>query len=328
MRSTLRLSVLCTLPLIATTAAAESNSSFYFGLDNDGVFGVDQDYTNGIFLSYSTETVLNEDSLFYYLPTEPFAKGSGNETRWSIEFGQKMWTPSDIEATDPLPGERPFAGLLYGEASLYALDDDQVSSFGLLIGTTGENSFAEEGQKLVHSITNSDDPNGWHNQIYNQIVVNLSHKNDRRFYESNSESGWGGEWSGNYRAMLGNFRSEVAVGGLYRWGYQLSDSFGSTNISNEASLDPTMIRRAKTGGYLFSGIEGRYRFNDITIDGDRPDTVPETTVENIQATAVLGAVGYYNGWGVSFSIAAKSNDFEEDNSKFLANGSLALFWLF
>jgi hypothetical protein len=328
MYSTLRLTALAVLPLIASSALAESNSAFYFGLDNDGVFGVDQDYTNGIFFSYSTDIELDKDSIFYHLPTEPFKQGLDNEMKWSIQMGQKMWTPSDLTASEPQPGERPYAGLLFAEASLYALDDDQVSYFGLMLGTTGDNALTEHSQKFVHSLTGSPDPNGWDYQIYEQVVLNLNHKNDQRHFYQPQESGWGSEFSTNYRAMLGNFRTEVAVGGLYRWGYQLHDSFGSTNISNEASLNPAMIRRAKTGGYFFGGIEGRYRFNDITIDGDRPDEVPETNVENLQATAVLGAVGYYRGWGISFSIAAKSKDFEEDNSNFLANGSLALFWLF
>lgn len=239
-----------------------------------------------------------------------------------------MWTPSDLRSRTPIEGERPYASLLYVDASLYALDEDQVSRFGVMIGTTGDNALTEHSQKFVHSLTGSTQPQGWDYQIYDQWVLNLQHKNDTRHYQNQTSTGWGSELSTNYRAMLGNFRSEVAIGGLYRWGYQLQDSFGSTDITNEASLNPTMIRRAKTGGYLFTGIEGRYRLNDITIDGDRPDTVPHTTVENLQATAVLGAVGYYRGWGVSFSIAAKTNDFEEDSSNFLANGSLALFWLF
>ncbi len=323
-----RLCALAVLPLITAPTWADSNSAFYFGLDNDGVFGVDQDYTNGIFFSYSSDIDVDDNSLFYKLPTQPFSPEHAKETKWSFQLGQKMWTPSDIETPDPQPGERPYAGLLFGEAKLYAIDEDQVSQFGLMIGTTGPNSFAEEGQKLVHSITKSDDPNGWDNQIYNQVVVNLAHKNDRRWYHNQSDAGWGSEWSSNYRVMAGNFRSEVAVGGLYRWGYQLSDNFGSVDITNEATLNPTMIRRAKTGFYMFTGIEGRYRFNDITIEGDRPSSVPDTNVENLQATAVAGLVGYYKGWGMSFSVAGKSKDFEEDKSDFLANGSLALFWLF
>jgi hypothetical protein len=45
MPSTLKLSALFAFPFLVSVAAAESNSAFYFGLDNDGVFGVDQDYT-------------------------------------------------------------------------------------------------------------------------------------------------------------------------------------------------------------------------------------------------------------------------------------------
>ncbi len=320
--------ILLLLLLIPSSILAQDNNAIYFGLDNDGVFGVDQDYTNGIFINYSSTLDLEPNSIFYNLPTSPFAPNNANYMKWSVQVGQKMWTPSDIEATTPQQGERPYAGLLFAETSIYALTSHQISQFSLMLGTMGETSYAEEGQKFVHSITKSDDPNGWHNQIEEPFLLNISHKNDIKWQEFTSPFGWEHELSSNYRIMAGNFRSEVAFGGLWRWGTQLADSFGSINICNETAVNPTMIRRGKTGGYFFTGIEGRYRFNDITIDGNRPAHVPHTDIEHLQTTAVLGAVGFYHGWGASFTIATKSRDFEQDKSHFLANGSLALFWLF
>ncbi len=50
----MKFKTLVTLALIAPAALASTKSTVSFTLDNDGVFGVDQDYTNGIFLSYTT----------------------------------------------------------------------------------------------------------------------------------------------------------------------------------------------------------------------------------------------------------------------------------
>ncbi|GAM62258.1 probable outer membrane protein [Vibrio ishigakensis] len=71
------------------------------------------------------------------------------------------------------------------------------------------------------------------------------------------------------------------------------------------------------------------RFNDITIEGDRPDDgITASEVEHLQATATIGAVGYYKGWGASLALSTKTRDYQEDPRSFHTNGSLALFYLF
>lgn len=321
--------IVTAIALSSFSVKAELNSSFYFGLDNDGVFGVDQDYTNGIFLSFSTDFDLSDQSLTTALPFNHFDPHNQDRIyKWGMQAGQKMWTPSDIEVADPQPGERPYAGLLFADINMYALDSEDVYRYAFMLGTTGDNALTEKSQKFVHSITKSGDPIGWHNQIEDKIVFNFSYSHSNKLHTSETESANSHEFLSTNRMMLGTFRSELALGTMWRYGTHLNDSFGSANITNEASIDPAMIRRSKTGWFVFSGIEGRFRYNDITIDGDRPDTTYPTTVEHWQATAAAGAVGYYRGWGVSFTVAAKTKDFVEDNSDILANGSLALFWLF
>lgn len=71
-------------------------------IDNDGVIGTDREYTSGLFLRWSSDPGL---------------------IGYSIEIGQQMWTPSDIELTEPLPNERAYAGFLYTQARLYQQTD-------------------------------------------------------------------------------------------------------------------------------------------------------------------------------------------------------------
>ncbi|GAM68801.1 hypothetical protein JCM19236_2798 [Vibrio sp. JCM 19236] len=51
-------------------------------------------------------------------------------------------------------------------------------------------------------------------------------------------------------------------------------------------------------------------------------------MEHLQATATIGAVGYYKGWGASLALSTKTRDYQEDPRSFHTNGSLALFYLF
>ncbi|WP_261817141.1 lipid A deacylase LpxR family protein [Vibrio gallicus] len=319
------------LSLLFTAPTFAQNSSIYFGIDNDSIVTTDQDYTNGVFISYTNDFDISHDSIFNALPGTDFDASPNGDTlhRFNIELGQKMWTPKDIENPDPVPGERPYAGLLYLSSTLYAIKPDSINSYSLMFGTMGPNSYAEQGQKFVHSIIKSDDPQGWDNQISNQVVLNLNYQRNDKWYESSVSGSTTHELSTQGRIMAGNFRSELAGGAMWRWGSNLGSSFGSAKVNNESSIDPGLIIRSKSGWYLYSGLEGRFRFNDITIEGDRPDDgITASEVEHLQATVTAGVLGYYRGWGASLAVSTKTRDYREDPRSFHTNGSLALFWLF
>ncbi|MEZ9667584.1 lipid A deacylase LpxR family protein [Vibrio breoganii] len=318
-------------PSFAFAEAEPSDSSFYIGIDNDSIVTTDKDYSNGLFLVYSSEFSIEPNSFFDSLPGSHFKFDPTGTTKhkYSIELGQKMWTPEDIEDPNPIPDERPYAGLLYVSSTLYSISPSSVSAYSLMFGTVGPNAYAEETQKFVHSIIKSEDPQGWDNQIDNQLVLNLGYHRTDKLYQSEPSGNTTHEISVPSRLLGGNYRSEVAGGVMWRWGTGLNQSFGSAKVSNESTIDPGLIVRNKTGWYMFAGVEGRVRFNDITIDGDRPDDgITASEVEHLQGTASVGLAGFYRGWGASLSISSKSRDYQEDNKGVHTNGSLALFYLF
>ncbi|OBT13955.1 hypothetical protein A9264_02110 [Vibrio sp. UCD-FRSSP16_10] len=310
---------------------AQTNSSFNFVIDNDSIVTTDKDYSNGLFLSYSSDLDIKPNGFFDSLPGTHFSASTSDGTvhKFSIELGQKMWTPKDIEDPNPIIDERPYAGLLYLSSTLYSIAPSTVNSYNFLLGTVGPNAYAEETQKYVHSIIKSEDPQGWDNQIENQMVLNFAYQRADKWYQSPLSGTTTHEVSTPSRLMLGNYRSEVATGIMWRWGSNLNDSFASAKVNNESTLDPSLIIRGQSGWFLFSGIEGRVRFNDITIDGDRPDDdITANDIEHFQGTATVGMTGYYKGWGASLAISTKSRDYTEDQNSVHTNGSLALFWLF
>ncbi|CAM4080409.1 lipid A deacylase LpxR family protein [Vibrio neonatus] len=312
-------------------SAAKPNSSINLGIDNDGIVTTDQDYTNGLFLTYSDYFEIQPGSLFDSLPGNQFSATANDHRlhKYNIKVGQKMWTPEDIENPNPIADERPYAGLLYLSSTLYSIAPSAINSYSVMLGTVGPNAYAEESQKYVHSLIKSADPKGWDNQISNQVVFNLGYNRMDKWYQSDLSGATTHEISTPTRLLVGNYRSELATGLMWRWGTELNQSFGSARISNESTLDPSLIVHGNTGWYLFSGIEGRVRFNDITIDGDRPDDgITADEVEHLQGTATIGITGYYQGWGASLAISSKSSDYKEDPKSLHTNGSLAFFWLF
>lgn len=141
----MKLSKLIFLTLLSPVALASTKSTVSFTLDNDGIFGVDQDYTNGIFFSYATEK-LKKESEWKWFSLEN--ADQSNIDKIEVVLGHKMWTPSDIEADYPLANDRPYAGYLHTEINYLSLTADQAVRYNFTIGATGESSLSEKRRKL------------------------------------------------------------------------------------------------------------------------------------------------------------------------------------
>ena len=127
---------------------------------------------------------------------------------------------------------------------------------------------------------------------------------------------------------------------MFRWGIDLDANFGAANITSEDPIKPGMIGASKSGWFTFAGLEGRYRFNDLTIEGNRAGVIKyvkhntenftnyNATLEHLQATAVLGIIWYNQYVGASFTLTAKTPDYKEAKESILGTGGLTVFTFF
>lgn len=144
--------------LLATVGAiGASASQLQLALENDcflpdkSLGKGDHDYTHGTCVEYI-------DNSFF---------------RWKI--GQNMYAPSDLKQKDHIPGDRPYAGILYGGVGyeFFRDYDPGWTHYGELdFGMIGPAAFAGHTQKFIHKILNCRDPQGWHHQLHNELVVN------------------------------------------------------------------------------------------------------------------------------------------------------------
>ncbi|HEX2094087.1 MAG TPA: lipid A deacylase LpxR family protein [Longimicrobiaceae bacterium] len=81
-----------------------------------------------------------------------------------FEVGQKIYTPRR-DAESPLPGERPYAGWLYGSATARVLDGESERSLEVEAGVTGPPSLGEAVHTGLHHIVGFWEPQGWRNQL-------------------------------------------------------------------------------------------------------------------------------------------------------------------
>jgi hypothetical protein len=349
---------------VSSRVLASEQPTITLAFDNDAVFGVDQDYSNGIFVAYTSATI-NTPSIL--TPLSLSVSGAASLDKLELVIGHKIWTPADIKSSEPVANDRPYAGYFYSEFNFISLSPRQTQRFNVTLGVTGERSLAEQSQKLVHSITGSDEPNGWQYQIDDGVVGSIGYLTHFNLSRNNLFVNTGGDNTGVNRpeinsseinrseinrpevkstglnntefeisniseVNIGGFRSDIASGIMLRWGRDLSNNMGAAGISTEHPFRPGMIGASNSAWFVFTGIEGRYRFNDVTIEGERPN-IPDpenypSTLENWQSSAVLGAVWYNRNAGFSLTFTAKTADYEEAPTAFYGTSTLTLFSFF
>ncbi|MBY6186547.1 lipid A deacylase LpxR family protein [Marinobacter hydrocarbonoclasticus] len=315
------------LALAAMPAQSYSAPSWSLTIDNDGAVGSDRDYSSGLFLGYHSAHWSASQAPDWVVTLSDWLPGTDRQSiATSFRLGQMIWTPEHIEEPLPRPGERPYAGLLFLEGGLARYAEDRADRYQIVTGTVGPNALAEEGQRFIHFLIGSDEPMGWDSQIENQLILNLDYRGDRRLAQSPGDWGRTPEISTSGRMRLGNFQSEAAIGTLFRWGENLGGSFASAGFQPGQLVDAGALGGSAQGQFLYTGVEARYRFYDITIEGDRPDDVPDTTREALQGSVVLGYVYYQPRWGVSVTFEAHSRAYKEADHNVDGYGSVTLFW--
>ena len=306
-----------------------NTSSFSISLDNDALLGTDRGYTNGVFFKYNsnTTTEINSDSPFVlntignFLPlAEQSNKG------WGVSIGQQIWTPVDISAPTESAHDRPYTGLLFIEGTVFEYSKDFANKYSLMLGGVGPDTLGEDSQTFVHSIIGSDQPQGWGRQIKNQTIYNLGFEGQRLLTRNSSWLNKEYDAGVSGRANLGNYQTELALGSTLRWGKSLDESFASVGSMPGHYIDTSVLSTSRSGQFYYLAVEGRYRFQDITIDGARPKHLFDVHTEHWQASISTGIVYYQASWGVALSVITSTPDYEEDLRDYNSTASVNLFW--
>lgn len=140
--------------------------------------GGDRHYTNGIEAIWAFEPV---DGHWARRFAEALPGWSASSLKGvAYRFGQQIYTPEDSEAEALIEDDRPYAGLLFGGVSL--LNNTQhggwrmAESLHIDVGIVGPASRAGKLQRDFHEWITADDPNGWDNQLENELIANLAYK--------------------------------------------------------------------------------------------------------------------------------------------------------
>jgi hypothetical protein len=277
--------------------------------ENDIFGGTDQNYTNGLRLSWlSSEREVPElaKQAAKYLPLADEGK-----KRIGFALGQNMYTPVDLTRRDPILDDRPYAGWLYGSFGIVSDTGDQLDNVMLSLGMVGPASLAHPTQDFVHDLIGSQKGQGWHNQLDNEPGVVLTAERKWRAIAEYSPFGTGVDFTPHVGVNLGNVNTDASLGFTVRLGYDLPADYGAPRIRPSLPGSDFFIPTQELGGYLFAGFDGRAVARNIFLDGntfkDSLDVNKKPLIGSIQTGAALT-------WGnvrLSYTHVFMTKEFDE-----------------
>lgn len=264
--------------------------------ENDKYFaGTDRHYTNGLRLSFLGETRLDESPAFVQrvaelMPTLNSETARLQTYKVGVALGQNIYTPSETETAAPQPGDRPYAGWLYGALSFQAQSADSrlLRVVEISFGLVGPGALGRQTQNNVHNLLGLPRAQGWQNQLHNEPGLILTW--ERRYRVGKIHLPVGGLQSDlivRGGVSLGNVRTNFSAGFGVRLGWWLPPDFGADLIRPAAG---SLISAHRVSAYFFGSAEGRLVGRDIFLDGNTWRPSPSVDKYAVVADLNVGAV--------------------------------------
>ena len=329
---------------VAGVAAADSppehclrkdHHTFNLYMENDTIAGDDDQYTNGLKLTWSRFGLseLPGDAWLHkwlYPVVRPlgFDRMDGSEKALTFSVGQNIYTPDDIRQTDLVKADRPYAGITYIELGFHKRVDNHMHTLGLCGGIVGPDSYAEEMQSAFHEVINSSDPQGWDNQLENEPVLNLIYDYKKKLFATGLQSGLGNDIIFNTGGVIGNAMTFYNIGLLYRWGWNIPADCGNFPIQPASCFNAEVEEKmclnpqGRYGVHLFFSANGRAVLRDIFLDGNTFRDSHSVDKKPFVGT-FMGGIGFVGGpikTVLAYVYQTKSFDGQKDPQVF---GSLS-----
>ncbi len=316
---------------LAGVAPDAMAGTFNISWDNDLLTASDKGYTNGGRLSYLTDAAEVDDDCSVCLAAHardgldwlPGIGAAGDQHALAFSLRQLMFTPENIESSEPQYDDIPYAGYLDGSLTLWSWNDDWITGYGLIVGVVGPDSGARRTQEWVHKLTGSTEPQGWDNQIGQDAVGGLEAYHARRFFRTPAGEGLQNEVSWGAGVTASNFITNAQTGLVWRLGENLPQDFVPLTSGASSTLAlPGSTDAPGMGWSVFAGVGGQwvpYSYMDHHADPYTYDQNPFIW------QAGVGAGWHWNGFQATLILRGTSSP-DKTNKDELTFGTLAATW--
>lgn len=314
-------------------AASASAGTLNVAWDNDIVVIKDRGYTNGMRLSWlsnSAESQPNNsgvaDRLKPYMSHLPGFKQLEftGQNAWSLSLQQTIVTPEDIEKNPPDYNDLPFMGYTSLDAHYYRWTYKTIMGYGVSLGVVGRESGAESTQRWFHKMIGSDKPRGWDQQLGTYWQGGTYFQFGHRFLLPDAGS-LEQEVMGLGQLSLHTYRSGTQLSGSWRLGKNLPRNFVPDYASLSSTIGlPGMFEDDASGWAIFASIMGEWvahSFLDTKAEPYRYDQ------ERLVLHGGVGASLHGKNWQLALAFRA-STDQESTHDDALTFGTLSATWHF
>lgn len=247
-------------------APYDDSGTFTFVWENDYFANTDRNYTNGVRFSYISG-FKQPRGVSRWVADNILGARPDAGIRRGFALGHSIFTPQDIDATDPLPGQHPYAGWLYGEYSVIVEQENIIDQFAVQAGVVGPAAQGEFVQNNWHGLIGGDPVNGWDNQIGNEPGFVFSYERKLRAMLELRDGTLNADITPNYGASFGNVRTHARVGVMLRFGADLRNDYGPPRVRPSLAGGGYFSPRDRFSWYVFAGAEGRAVAHNIFLDG-------------------------------------------------------------
>jgi len=313
----------------------ERNESLVLSVENDVFTGSDSNYTNGISINWST------DSLSKYEPGSfvggvanllDFAPGfdsDGEDDHLLFSLIHEMNTPSDITIVDPPLTEQPYSGILLLGTSLYSDRGDWQQTWNLRVGAVGPITQADHLQRAYHQWSGADEPRGWSTQLPNEPIFNIGYVRSDNWFESQLAGDYDLRLSSIANVEAGTYATALGLGSVVEIGKDLNQTVTSSSLGGGigsfvgVGAEPT--QSLEVSG--FAGVIGYAVGHYLPIDGNVfRDSRSINDREDLVAQFGTGISARYGNFIGSFAVTFATNPNDRDDT--LDVGILSVGWVF
>ena len=312
----------CLLPLTAFSQESRGTFSLYF--ENDTFTNTDRYYTNGVKIAWVSPDLKDSQEKYrllrwiYTLGKKLSIFGNGDfQHAVSISFGHNIYTPEDIERPDLIEEDRPYAGITYAGIGFHKRGRLSLSSFELNLGIVGPHAFGEEIQEFFHEFTGADIPNGWGNQLKNEIAVGVNYDYKLKLLKPRIKHSFGFDLISHVGGGLGNVYTGISTGAQVRLGWNLPDDFGiilirpagDTHFGN-SKVSSDGLPRHKLGIHVFAGLDGHAVLRNIFLDGNTLRDSHKVEKKHFAADIMVGIALTISHFKISYTHVYRTKRFK------------------
>lgn len=221
-------------------------------------------------------------------------------SRFHFGVAEEVWSAKDKSATPP-PGDRPYAGWLYGMIGMGWEDEVSLDLITLRAGVVGPSAQGRSVQNTVNDAFGAGRSKGWGTQLRDEPGVDVEWRRVWRIRVAGAGEGFGADLLPRVGYEIGTVR-HYGVGGLQcRFGKNLPRDFGVRSM-RDGGVDGVPVKFKSDGfslapdafyGFLDAQLEGRVW--DMALDGNMYHGGNGVPTNTFVARAGFGLAAHWSG---------------------------------